>query len=114
MMKKNVHNTNPLNIDTDEDLLSDPDELKLGLDPTNPRTDGVTLDSERKIEQEYNMTKVPENLRKGDIFLKEISGSVSGVIDNCIGIKTYMNANLENAKGVVGIYSKLRILIILI
>ena len=82
----NLHHTNPLSIDTDEDLLIDPDELKLGLDPTNPRTDGVTLDSERKIEQEYNMTKVPSELREGDIFIKNISGSVSGNIDNEVKI----------------------------
>ena len=82
----NVHNTNPLSIDTDEDLLSDPDELKLGLDPNNPRTDGVTLDSERKIEQEYTMTNVPEELRQGDIFISGISGSVSGNIDNEVRI----------------------------
>ena len=103
----NLHHTNPLSIDTDEDYLSDPDELKLGLDPTNKRTDGVTLDSERKIEQEYNMTKVPESLREGDVFFKEVKGSVSGVIDNCIGIKTYMNANLENINGVVGTLFKI-------
>ena len=82
----NLHHTNPLSIDTDEDYLSDPDELKLGLDPTNKRTDGVTLDSERKIEQEYNMTKVPSELREGDIFIKNISGSVSGNIDNEVKI----------------------------
>ncbi len=78
----NVHNTNPLNIDTDEDLLIDPDELKLGLDPTNKRTDGVTLDSERKIEQEYTITKVPEELRSGNVFISKISGKVNKVIDD--------------------------------
>lgn len=81
-----IYNTDPLNIDTDEDLLIDPDELKLGLDPTNPRTDGVTLDSERKIKQKYTMTNVPEDLRKGDIFIKNVSGSVSGNIDNEVRI----------------------------
>lgn len=102
----NVHNTNPLNIDTDEDLLIDPDELKLGLDPTNKRTDGVTLDSERKIEQEYTITKVPEELRSGDIFISKISGKVSKVIDDKISIHTYMNANIENIKSAAGISFK--------
>lgn len=82
----NVYNTDPLNVDTDEDLLIDPDELKLGLDPTNPRTDGVTLDSERKIEQVYTMSNVPEELRQGDIFISNISGSISGNIDKEVRI----------------------------
>lgn len=82
----NVYNTNPLSIDTDEDLLSDPDELKLGLDPNNPMTDGVTLDSERKIEQTYDLHNVPEELRQGDIFISSVKGSIRGNIDNEIKI----------------------------
>ena len=82
----NIHNTNPLSTDTDEDLLLDPDELKLDLDPNNPRTDGVTLDSERKIEQTYNISNVPEELRQGDIFIKNIRGVISGNIDKEIKI----------------------------
>ncbi len=66
--------------------MSDADELKLGLDPNNPRTDGVNLDSERKVEQEYNMTQVPVELKEGDIFIKNISGSISGNIDNEVKI----------------------------
>ena len=81
-----IYFTNPLSTDTDEDLLSDPDEIKLGLDPLNPQTDGVTLDSERKIEQKYIMTNVPEELREGDIFIKNISGKVSGNIDKAIKV----------------------------
>ena len=92
----NVYNTNPLSVDTDEDLLSDPDELKLGLDPNNPRTDGVTLDSEKRIEQEYTITNVPEELREGDIFISGISGSVSGNIDNEVRI-TKKNEEVFNS-----------------
>lgn len=83
----NKYNTNPSSIDTDEDGLSDADEIRLGLDPNNKRTDGVTLDSERKIEQTYTITKVPEELRKGEIFIKNINGKVSGVIDNVLIVK---------------------------
>lgn len=83
----NKYNINPLSIDTDEDGLSDADEIKLGLDPNNKRTDGVTLDSERKIEQIYTITKVPEELRKGEIFIKNINGKVSGVIDDVLIVK---------------------------
>lgn len=83
----NKYNTNPSSIDTDEDGLSDADEFRLGLNPNNKRTDGVTLDSERKIEQTYTITKVPEELRKGEIFIKNINGKVSGVIDNVLIVK---------------------------
>ena len=105
----NVYNTDPLNIDTDYDLLIDPDELKLSLDPTNPRTDGITLDSERKIEQEYTMTKVPEELREGDIFIKNIKGSVSGLIDNNIKIQTHLDEVIYNSKSTKDIIFKVEI-----
>lgn len=105
----NVHNTDPLNIDTDYDLLIDPDELKLSLDPTNPRTDGITLDSERKIEQEYTMTNVPEELREGDIFIKNIKGSVSGLIDNNIKIQTHLDEVIYNSKSTKDIIFKAEI-----
>ena len=81
-----VHNTNPLSIDTDEDLLSDPDELKLGLNPNNPKTDGITLDSERKIRQSLTMDNVPAELRQGDIFISSVNGNISGNIDNEVKI----------------------------
>ena len=86
-----IHNTNPLSVDSDKDLLSDPDEIKLGLDPNNEKTDGITFDSERKIEQEYTMTNVSEDLRKGDIFIKHISGKVSGNIDKEVKISKNNN-----------------------
>ena len=88
----NKYGTDPLNVDTDEDLLIDPDELKLGLDPTKPKTDGVTLDSERKIEQEFSMTNVPEELREGDVYISHIHGSISGNIDTEVKV---INKNNE-------------------
>lgn len=91
-----IYNTNPKSVDTDEDLLSDADELKLGLDPNNPRTDGVNLDSERKVEQEYSISKVPDELKEGDIIIKNISGSISGNIDNELKI-TKKNDEIFNS-----------------
>lgn len=98
----NNYGTNPIEVDTDEDGLSDADELKLGLDPTNRMTDGVTLDSERKIEQSYNMEFVPSALKKGDIFIKGIDGAVAGIIDNSIKVRIKNESNLENSNCVVG------------
>ena len=92
----NTYYTDPLNVDTDEDYLIDPDELKLGLDPTNPRTDGITLDSERKIEQTFTISNIPEELRKGDVFISNVSGKVSGIIDKEL-IITKRNEELFNS-----------------
>ena len=97
----NKYFTDPLNVDTDEDYLIDLDELKLGLDPTKPRTDGITLDSERKIEQTFTISNIPEELRKGEVYFKEISGKVSGIIDNNITIKQYLNENISNSKATI-------------
>ena len=106
----NKYGTDPLNIDTDEDLLIDPDELKLGLDPTKPKTDGVTLDSERKIEQEFSMINVPEELREGDVYFKNIKGEVSGLIDNAISIKPYLDENISNSKSTIDVVFKVEII----
>jgi Mg-chelatase subunit ChlD len=43
----NIYGTNPLSADTDGDGVSDGLELKLGLNPNNPITDGITPDGER-------------------------------------------------------------------
>jgi hypothetical protein len=78
--------TNPLSIDSDDDLLNDADELKLGLDPNNPKSDGITLDSERKIHQRLNLSHIPEELKSGEIFICDIYGEISGNIDNEIKV----------------------------
>ena len=97
----NIYQTNPLLKDTDEDGLNDDLEIKLGLDPTNPMTDGVTLDSERKIEQEYNTNLIPQNLREGDIYISQLKSSTSGDIDESIRVSNYYNQNLLNVNAIV-------------
>ena len=50
----NTHGTNPLNPDTDSDGLSDADEIALGTNPNLADTDGDgTLDGEQKFAQTY-------------------------------------------------------------
>lgn len=87
--------TNPLLEDTDEDGLGDFVEIKLGLDPTKKRSDNVTLDSDRRINQEYNLKLVPESLKKGDIFISKIASTRSGNVDDDIEITNSYNKNYE-------------------
>ena len=87
--------------DTDEDKLNDDLEIKLGLDPTNPMTDGVTPDAERKIEQEYNANLIPQNLREGNIYISGLRSSTSGDIDESIRVSNYYNQNLLNVTAIV-------------
>ncbi len=93
--------TNPLYIDTDGDGLNDYAELKLGLDPTNMYTDGITLDSERKIEQSLDLTIIPNELRTGDVIIKSVRGSVNGLIDENITFHNYQNNNFDNVMALV-------------
>ena len=87
--------TNPLIEDTDEDGLSDYIEIKIGLDPTKKRSDNVTLDSERRINQEYDLKLIPENLKKGDIFISKVTSSISGNIDDSIEITNNYNESFD-------------------
>ena len=47
----NKYHSNPLAKDTDRDKIYDDDEIKLGLDPNNPMSDGSTPDGKRLFEQ---------------------------------------------------------------
>ena len=98
---RDVYQTSPLLKDTDEDKLNDDLELKLGLDPTNPMTDEVTPDAERKIEQEYNANLIPQNLREGNIYISGLKSSTSGDIDESIRVSNYYNQNLLNVNSIV-------------
>ena len=69
--------------DTDEDGLSDADELLLGLDPLVPATDGTNPDSERIFHQELNDEKISEKL------LAEENAAVPS-------LELYINGNINN------------------
>lgn len=98
---RDTYYPDPLMMDTDEDGLSDYVEIKLGLDPTNEKTDGVTLDSERRIEQDFNISVIPNNLREGDIVIKKVSGEVKGDINDNFKITEYYANNLDNVTSIV-------------
>lgn len=70
-----IHGTDPLSKDTDGDGLSDGDEILLGLDPLNPKSDGITPDAERTFEQTTDDSVKDEYLQNSDNWL---SPSVSG------------------------------------
>ena len=99
--KEKIFLTDPLKLDSDDDGLDDSTEIKLGLDPTNPKTDGSTLDSEVKIDQIYNSTQIPESLKTGNVIIKSISGKVSGDINNNIKIKEFYSNNLSNIDAII-------------
>ena len=96
------YGTDPLKADTDEDGLSDDVEIKLGLDPTKRMTDGVTLDSERKIHQDLDLVKLSSTLTGGTFPITAVSGNISGLIEDGINIKVYSNANFENTELIIG------------
>lgn len=49
----NIYHTDPLNPDTDQDGVIDGDEVSFGLNSLESKTDGKTNDSERKIEKTF-------------------------------------------------------------
>ena len=97
-----TYETDPLKADTDEDGLDDYTEIKLDLDPTKPMTDGVTVDGERKIEQEFPLTNISKYLTNNTFPIIEVSGSIKGDIDKELSIKEYRNENLNNSDLVIG------------
>lgn len=99
---RQTYDTDPLNIDTDEDGLNDDIEIKLGLNPTKSHTDGITLDSERRIEQEYSFDKLPHELRFGTFPITKIIGHTVGLIDDNLIIKNNVNHNFINSGLLIG------------
>lgn len=71
------YHTNPLTIDSDKDEIYDDDEIKLGLDPNNPMTDGVTPDAKRMFEQTADDSiKDKDLLDSNNWLVPSISGNV--------------------------------------
>ena len=96
------YETDPLKADTDEDGLNDDVEIKLGLDPTNPMTDGVTPDAEKKINQTYDLVKLSSELTGGTFPITSVSGNVAGLMEDNLKIKEYSNANFESSELIIG------------
>ena len=97
-----TYETDPLKADTDEDGLNDDIEIKLGLDPTNPMTDGMTPDAEKKINQTYDLLKLSNELTGGTFPITSVSGNIAGLMEDNLKIKEYSDASFENSELIIG------------
>ena len=98
-----LYATSPIEEDTDGDLIIDGDEIKLGLNPTSQYTNGVTKDSELKIQQTLSKDRISEIIKESNYeFMPSISGEISGLIDRKIFINAYDTTPIENVKGLIG------------
>ena len=96
-----TYQTNPLIEDTDGDGLKDDIELKLNLNPTKMKTDGITIDSEREIYQEMDKTMFPKEINDMSIPVT-FYGSVKGLIEDNVEVKLSKNSFYNQIRGVVG------------
>lgn len=88
----NTYRTNPLKIDSDNDGLTDGEENNLGLNPNNPKSDGITPDAERKFQQEADDSVKDDALLASDSWLlPSISGNVSGNISKNVSLEASSN-----------------------
>ena len=99
----NETKTEPCNYDTDEDGLSDGDELELGLDPLKPKTDGTTLDSERKITQTLKAENMDELLTsENNDAVPSLTLTTNGNINNRVVITTTASNDFSDSRAIVG------------
>lgn len=100
----NKYKTNPLVADTDNDGLNDGDEIALGLNPLMQKTDGKTLDSQRRFDQKTDS----ESFVDKDILSDEnpvvpvLSGNISGNINSKVSIDKNSDTVLTENRAVVG------------
>ena len=104
----NKYNTDPLKADSDEDTLSDGDEIAIGLDPNNPETFGMP-DAEYKVEQTISadsevMSRVNTEEAPYEMSL-EISASGNAAKHLIAGGSIYSGITESNARlgGAVGL-----------
>ncbi|MDD3040810.1 CFI-box-CTERM domain-containing protein [Bacteroides sp.] len=98
-----TYNTNPLNVDTDGDGLNDGDEITLGLDPTKLSTDGVTLDGERTFSQTLSADNFDGELVDDDaVIIPSLFGNVNGTIDSNITVEVADTDAFDDNRAVIG------------
>ncbi len=76
-----INRNNETMHDADLDGLTDEDEMVLGLDPNNPKTDGITLDSERYIPQVLSEVCIDESLLNQPIVKPSLQVTTKGNIN---------------------------------
>lgn len=98
-----IYSTSPVNADTDGDTIWDGDEVKLGLNPASQYTNGITKDSEWKIQQILSKDRISKVIEESNYeFVPSISGEISGLIDRKIFINAYDTTPIESIKELVG------------
>ncbi len=99
----NIYNTNPCDYDTDDDSLSDGDEVVLGLNPLIQKTDGITPDSEREFVQELSEENVSESLLKNDNMAKpSLTLKASGNINKNVLVNQINSESFSDSRAVLG------------
>lgn len=97
-----IYGTNPLQYDTDGDCISDSDEILLGLDPLNPKTDGVTPDSKRTFDQVLSSDAINESLLSENDAIPSIFGIVPDNINNHVSLNESEIYALNDNRALVG------------
>lgn len=98
----NIYGTDPLNPDTDGDGLKDGEEIKLGLNPNKIKTDDVTLDNEKKIDQVADDTVKDDALINSENWLvPSISGNVPGDISKNVFLEKSDSYIFEDNRAVL-------------
>lgn len=98
------YKTNPLKEDTDGDGISDNGEIKLGLDPLKVKSDGKTSDAERTFEQKLSsdsdMLKIVNN--EDSPYQLSISAKSSGYINEAVSVDISAYSNYLQNDAVTG------------
>lgn len=98
------YKTNPLKEDTDGDGISDNGEIKLGLDPLKVKSDGKTSDAERTFEQkissENDMLKIVND--EENPYQLSISAKSAGYINEAVSVDISAYSNYLQNDAVTG------------
>lgn len=99
----NTHHTNPLQVDTDNDGLNDGDEVTLGLNPLTADSDnnGV-LDKDEYIEQEVSASRYESGLLNNNLAVPSITVSAKGNANSNISVSEYNGHLKSNSRSYVG------------
>lgn len=98
-----IYHTSPILKDTDGDSVTDGDEILLKLNPLKVCSDGVTKDSERKIQQRLSDKKIADSLKdNSNLFVPALSGAVPKVMDKEVSIEQCDNDALLKNHAIIG------------
>lgn len=101
--KSNIKVSSPLLTDTDGDSIDDGDEIKLGLNPMQTYSNGITHDSKRKFKQELDKENIVSKLKdNSNLFIPSVSASCSGVLDKLMVVNEVDNDSVLKNNAIVG------------